>query len=116
MKIITKITDPGKRAQLQFADLACVQRQSESGLDLMPIGPLATAVRVGEGTPVLVYNGGASVAFVSFGDGTVASPSSPANGVPIAPGEKYMLNSGPNAWVRASSASVFGYTGDNTDK
>lgn len=114
-KHIRRITDPAKRDQASFADFAQTLRTAEAGLDLTPVGAIAPAVRIGESTPILVFNSGASIAYVAFGAQTVAAPTGPANGIPVLPNEKLMLNSGPNAWIIASSAAVFGYTGDASD-
>jgi len=113
MKKITRITDPGTIAQARFADEAGVDRVALGGIDLLPIGALGTAVKVEQGSPVLVFNSAGSIAYVSFGAYNMAAPAGPTDGIPIAAGEKYMLNSGSNAWIRASAATVYGYKGDN---
>lgn len=113
-KLNGRMTDKGKRGQLMFADEASVSRTGDAGMDWKPIGALVPAQNVGTGCPVLVYNSGASVAFVACGKTeTVTAPTSAANGVPVLAGQTLVLNSGENSWIISSSASVFGYTGDN---
>ena len=112
-KKIRKITDPGTLMQSIFADLAGDVRVGESGMDLKPIGAIDSAKRVGEGTSVLVYNAGGSTAFGKFGVQTVTAPTGPSDGIPILASEKFMCNSGPDAWIIGNSASLYAYTADN---
>lgn len=111
-KKIRRIVDIGTVIQAIYADSAGVIRIAQAGLDLAPIGALDAAVRVGENTPVLVFNSAGAVAFVTFGDQSVAAPGTAANGIPIPAGQTVMLNSGAKAWIRASASTVFGYAAD----
>lgn len=112
-KKITNVTNAGTVVQAVFADLAAVIRTVNAGLDWKPVGALGTAVRVTENTPVMVFNSAGAVAYVAFGIQTMAAPTGPTDGIPIAAGEKFVLSSGDFAWVRASAATVYGYKGDN---
>lgn len=113
MKKIRRITDPGKVMQSVFADRAGTIRVAEAGLDLKPIGALNTAVRVGPGAVVYVYNAVGAVGYVTFGDQSVAAPANPSTGIPV-PGNSYMvLNSGDSEWVRSSAGTLFGYLADS---
>lgn len=111
-KRIKKITNPQQIFQSVYGDSSSVIRMAEGGLDWTPKGAAGTAVRVDKGTPILCYNGGAGVAFVAFGAQGMSAPSSAANGIPVLAGQTFILNSGDNEWVRASSASLFVYVGD----
>ncbi len=111
---LTKITDPAKISQLTFDENAQVRRTAHAGLELTPMGPINTAQRVGPGVPILVFNSGAAVAYVKFGNQSMAAPAGPADGIPILPNEKFVVNSGLLEWIIASSNSVYGYLGDNT--
>lgn len=113
MKKIKKLTDIGTIQQAVFADNASVNRVAEAGLDLLPVGSLSNAVRIGEATPIMIFNSGGAVAYVAFGAQDMAAPSGPTNGIPVPAGQLLMLNSGASAWVRASAATVYGYKGDN---
>jgi len=113
MKKNTRIVDPGKREQLLFAGDSCTQRNTEAGLDLKPIGALNAAKKVGQSCPVLVFNSSNVVAYISFGDASVTAPTGAANGIPVLPNEKFIVNSGKATHIIASNANVFGYTGDN---
>lgn len=112
MKQYNKVTNPATIAQLTFQDSASVQKQAESGLDWSPLGPLGAAVKVGEGIPVLVFNSGATVGYVAFGDYNMAAPTGPTDGIPVLPNEKFILNSGAKTWIRASLPAIFGYGGE----
>lgn len=109
-----KITDPAKIIQLVFDDESNVNKIAESGMSLQPIGALGSPVRVGQTRPVLVYNSGASVAFVKFGQQGITAPAGAADGIPVLPNSLFVLNSGSNDWVIASSAAVFGYAASNS--
>jgi len=110
MKKIKRVVDPAKITQLEFSSESCSMRTSETGLSLVPVGAVGTRVRVGISTAVMVFNAGASVAYVRFGDAAVSSPTGPGDGIPIASGEKLVINSGASEYVIASSASVFAYS------
>lgn len=112
MKSLRRITDPLKREQLAFADSACVRRTAEAGLDLAPIGAINARKRIGKSCPILIYNAGASTAFVKFGANDVAAASTAADGIPVLAGEKFMLNSGANDHVIGSSSNLYAYVGD----
>lgn len=112
MKKINKVTDLGKIRQAVFADEASVNRHSESGLDWTPIGDVATAIRVGQAAPVLAFNSTGAVLYVAFGDEGMAAPTGPANGIPVAAGEKFVINSGANEFIRSSAAGLFAYKAD----
>ena len=113
MKKNTRIVDPGKRDQLLFAGDACTQRNTDAGLDLKPIGQINTAKKVGQSCPVIVFNSGAAVAYIAFGDSSVSAPTGPANGIPVLPNEKFVVNSGKHTHIISNSANAYGYTGDN---
>lgn len=109
MSKFNKITGASKRDELTYSPNSKVMKHAEGGLDWKPLGSAATALRVEDGTPTLIYNSSSSVAYVTFGDNTVAAPTSPATGIPIAANEKFVMNSGSSAFVRGSSASIFVY-------
>lgn len=111
-KRIKKITNPQQIFQAIFGDSASVVRVAEAGLDWTPKGAANNAVRVDKGTPVLCYNSGAGVAYVAFGDQSMAAPSAATNGVPVLAGQTFVLNSGEKEWVRASAATLFVFVGD----
>lgn len=113
MKKITKVANPGSIQQATFDDEAGVLRVAESGLDLVAIGALGTAIRVGSGCPIMVFNSAGAIAYVAFGVQGMSAPTGPANGIPIQAGEKFMINSGSLEWIRASASTVYGYKGDN---
>ena len=112
MKKNRSIVDPGKMAQKTFSIAAEVQKNADAGLFWIPLGAANNAVRVGAKTPVMCFNSTASIAYVTFGDATVAAPAAPATAIPILPNSLIILNSGDNEWVRASAATVFVYSGD----
>ena len=55
------------------------------------------------------------IRIVSFGVQAMAVPTDATDGIPVLAGEKFMISSGNEAWVRASAAGLFGYTADNLD-
>ncbi|MCH7925797.1 MAG: hypothetical protein IIC51_09720 [Planctomycetes bacterium] len=77
------------------------------------MGVLTAAVRIKENTPIMIFNSTGGVIFVAFGAQAMSAPTDATDGIPILAGETFMLNSGNEAWVRASAAGVFGYTADN---
>jgi hypothetical protein len=108
-----RVTSTSEITQKTFSDSAWVLKTAQSGLSLQPIGPLNNAVRVGDHQPVVVFNSGATVAYVKFGPQSVSAPTGPADGIPIQPNEKYEVNSGNNEFIRSDSADVYGYASDN---
>lgn len=108
-----KITNLGSIHQNTYSDDAKVLRVAETGHNLAPKGAIATAVKVGDGQPVMVFNSDTNPHYVKFGDESVAAPSGPANGIPIPAGQFLVLNSGANMWIRSDSATVYAYSGDN---
>jgi hypothetical protein len=111
-KPVKNITNIGTILQAIFADLSAVIRVAQAGLDWTPKGDLTNAVRVGENTPVMLYNSTGGVLFVAFGDQSMSAPTGATDGIPIAAGEKFVLNSGAKAWVRGSAAGIFAYNAD----
>jgi hypothetical protein len=109
---ITSITNVGTLIQAVFADLAAAIRVAQVGLDFTPKGALTNAVRVGENQAVMIFNSAGAVGYVSFGSQSMGAPTGPTDGIPVAAGEKIVLSSGSNAWVRGSAATIFGYVGD----
>jgi len=110
MRSLKKVVDPAKINQLEFSSDSCSRRTSDVGLALAPIGAIGSRKRVGVSSTVMVYNSGNSVAFVRFGDSSVAAAAGAADGIPVLSGEKCILNSGTAEYVIASSASVFAYS------
>lgn len=72
------------------------------------LGPLTTAVDVGLGALVAVYNDSAATAFVASGTSAVAV-ASVANGYAIPPNSYIIIATGEDGWVRGSGATVYGY-------
>ena len=107
-----KSLDPGKISQKSFSIQAEVQKNSESGLSWKPLGAASAAVRVGAKTPVMCFNSAGAVAFVAFGDQTIAAPTTGANGMPVLANSSSVYNSGDSEWIRASAGTVFVYTAD----
>jgi hypothetical protein len=110
---LKKVTNPTTIAQHAYADKSRTQKVAEAGLYLAPKGEISAAKEVGESQPVMIYNDGAAVAYVIFGDKDVAAPTNAATGIPVAAKEKIMLNSGEKTHVRASANTVYAYSGDN---
>jgi hypothetical protein len=110
-----RVTDPGSILQSQYSDESQVIRGAEAGLNWKPLGALGSKAQVGKARAILLYNSSASVAFVAFGDNTVAAPATAAAGIPILPNDTFICNSGLDQWIIASSASVFGYTAELYD-
>lgn len=113
MKKITKVVDIGTVIQSVFAAAAGVVRVAQSGLDLKPLGALNSAKKVGAGSPVMVFNSGASTDYVTFGAATVSAPSGAADGIPIPSQQSVLLNSGDSEWIISKAATTFGYKADN---
>lgn len=111
-KPVTSITNQGTVIQAIFADAAAVLRVAQAGLDWHPLGSITSAVRCGSNTPVMVYNSTGGVLYVAFGAQAMSAPTTAANGIPIAGGEKFVLSSGVNAWVMGSGAGLFAYNAD----
>lgn len=105
-KTVTSIT---QIQQQIYSPTSGVNKFAESGLSLEPIGALNSPVNVGQYQPVLVFNSGASVAYVAFGAQTASAPTGPTNGIPILANEKVVVNSGINSYIVASAATVYGY-------
>ena len=100
-----------------YDTLTNAQRNSEVGHIIKRIlGALNTAVNVGYGVQLRIYNNDSAVHYVAFGDSTVAAPSSPANGIPVPAGQYILLGSGENTHVRSDSNTVFGYEIDPNSK
>ena len=111
-KKINQVTPMGIMQQAAFADLAAVVRVAQAGLDWNPLGDVATAVLCQPNTPVMLFNSTGATIYVAFGGKTMAAPTSAANGIPIAAGEKFVCSSGANSFVRASAAGLFAYNAD----
>lgn len=115
MTTYKRILDPAKIAQNLYSDASHTQRTANAGLAIKPMGELSAAKRIGSAVTVMVYNSGNSVAYISFGAQSMASPSNPTNGIPVLAGEKVYLNSGDDEWVMASSNAVYGYLAVSDD-
>ena len=76
---------------------------------LGPLSVLAAAVGVGLGSVVRVFNSDAAVHYVAIGDLGMLAPTSPADGIPVPPGQYVTLNSGDHMFMFSDSALVFGY-------
>jgi hypothetical protein len=78
---------------------------------LIPIGALDSAKNLTDpGKLIAIWNSGTSAHNVAFGsDSSVAAPTGPANGIAVPPGVYTVLAAGPNLWVIADDAEVFGY-------
>src|SRR5690606_14712423 len=76
---------------------------------LIPMGAADSQVDVGRGKLGAVYNHDTAVHFVAFGTGTVATPTDPSNGVPLAPGMFIVLNTGDEVSFIADDSSVYWY-------
>lgn len=105
----SKIVDPAKIFQLIFDNLSESIKVAPIGFNYKPVGSIATAVKVGFNTPVMIYNPTNAVAFVAFGDSNVAAPASAATGIPVLPNEKAILSSGPSTQFVIASAALFAY-------
>jgi len=110
-----RILGPAKIAQNVYSDASHVQRMANAGLAVKPMGDLSAAKRLGKAATIMVYNSGASVAYVAFGNQSLSSPANPATGIPVLAGEKVFLNSGDDEWVRASANTVYGYLAVNDE-
>jgi hypothetical protein len=104
--------NPASIDQFSYHPDARVRKNSDAGLPWAPVGAIDSAVKVGANTPVRVYNGNAAVQFVIFGDASVAAPTGAADGIPVKAGESVVFNSGLNAYVRGSVATLFAYTAE----
>ena len=110
-------TGIGNQAQVRFNEDSCSDKVSETGLNFFHgasltdglLGALGSAVRCGAFKPVYIVNTANALAYVSFGASSMSAPSGGANGIPLGPYQGLMLSSGPNLFVRASAATVFGY-------
>lgn len=85
------------------------QRRAESGQYWTPLGALNTAVNVGAKYSVMVFNSGGAVHYVKTGDGSVTAPTNAGNGIPIPAGATFILNMGPDSYIIADNAAVYGY-------
>ena len=77
---------------------------NDSGLG----GDLATALRVPKFRPITIYNASGAVAYVAFGDSSVAA-TGPTDAFPILDGEIAVISSGDNEFLVASGVSVYAY-------
>jgi hypothetical protein len=109
---LNKVTNPAEIQQKVFAPKAQVVRTSESGYVLSPLGALNTAVKVGKGASVMVFNSANQTKYVKFGDSAVTAPSDASDGVPILAGEKFMLNSGDNDFIISDDNTCYGFLGE----
>jgi hypothetical protein len=109
---LTKLNDIAKIPQTTYSTDAQVHRNSESGLSFAPIGAVATKTKIGQSLPVMFYNSTGTVAFIKFGDSTVAGPFTAADSLPVFPNSTAIYNSGASDWVIASTATVFVYLAD----
>lgn len=109
----SRVTDPGKILQSEFAFQSGAKRTTNVGLDWVPVGSITSAVQVGPGNAVMVYNSTGATLFIAFGGAsTVAAPTAASNGIPVLAGEKFVVSSGSNAWVIGSATGLFAYVGD----
>ena len=105
-----KIINPGKINQNVYSDQAHANKVAEAGLFWQVLsGDLSSAQQVPEQGPVLIYNSDTTVHFVAFGDASVSAPSDALSGIPIPPGQLFVLSSGFNEYVISDSNAVFGY-------
>lgn len=111
-KKVNQVTNMGTLMQAIFADLAAVIRVAQAGLDWNPLGDCTAAVQCGRNMPVMLYNSTGAVLYVKFGAQNVTAPTTAANGIPIAAGEKFVASSGVNSWVIASAVGIFAYNCD----
>jgi hypothetical protein len=107
-----RLTDPAKIQQKGFNDQAQVMKNSDGGLSWKPLGAAGTRIRVGQATPIMLYNSTATDAFVKFGDNTVTAPAGAADGIPVLASSTVVHNSGEHSYVIASAGTVFAYTAD----
>lgn len=109
---INNLKDVGRIPQLSYSADAQAIRNANAGLSWSPIGALSTAVKVGQATPVMLYNNSSSVAYVTFGTSTVVAGTTPATAIPLLPNSTTVFSTGPNDYVIASASTVFGYVAD----
>jgi hypothetical protein len=115
-KRLNRITPISTAVQQSYSDHAGVFKVSEAGLYLKPIGALNAAVLVGQSANIAIFNSDSAVQYVAFGAAAMGAPSSAANGIPVPAGSWLRLSSGPNDYVRSSSANVFGYAIEDSSK
>jgi hypothetical protein len=93
-----------------FDMLSGAQKGIDMGPALSILGELnSAAVHVGIGAQLRVFNNSASVAWVAFGDSSLAAPTGGSDGIAIPPNSYVFVCSGEDDHVRASAATVFGY-------
>lgn len=108
----TKSVDPARIGLTSYDVAAQVQKNSDAGLSWKPLGLATAAVRVGQHTPVMIFNSSGSTRFMAFGSASVAAPAGPADGIPALNNAVIVLNSGESEYVIASGGSVYVYTAD----
>jgi hypothetical protein len=112
---LTKLNDVAKIPQTTYSADAQVQRNSESGLSWLPVGPTNTKYKVGQSIPVLLYNSTGTVVFIKFGNDADCNtaPTAAANGIPVLPNSTIVYNSGSNDWMVSNSSGLFAYLADS---
>jgi hypothetical protein len=80
---------------------------------LILLGALNNGVLVGLGSMVQVFNSDTVVHYVSTGASGAGAPSSPANGIPVPPGQYITISTGPDQQIRSDSSTVYGYLVDD---
>lgn len=105
-----KIVNPARIEQNCYELYSNARRTVHAGSYWSPIGALGAATPVTPQESLMVYNSDTSVHYIAFGaSSALAAPSTPANGIPIPPGQTFIVSPGLNGFVRADSALVFGY-------
>lgn len=107
-----KTIDPARIGITSYDVPAQVQKNSDAGLSWKALGAASAAVRVGQHTPVMVFNTSGTLGFVAFGGASVAAPTAATNGLPALNNIPVVYNSGESEYIRASGANIFVYTGD----
>lgn len=112
-KKLLKVTDPGRIAQMTYAEDEQTHNTSETGLAWTPVGAISTAVKVQEATSVMIYNDGASTAYFRFGPAAITAPVGAADGIPCPAKQTIIVNSGTKEYVIGTAATLFAYTAGN---
>ena len=74
-----------------------------------PKGAINSAVHIGRGGLVAIFNNSAVVEFAITGNLAVAAPSDPTDGIPVKPYDYLILAMGEDDYVIGSSADLFAY-------
>lgn len=86
------------------------QRGSEVGHIISRIhGEASSAIKIGPGKQLRIWNSDTAVHYVVFGDASVGAPTGATDGIPIPPESYILLGTGEDTHVIADSATVFVY-------